>query len=293
MGVHWEFGSFLHLSATEGMATLIKTESVEARVDSENENLAIIEFTRAKQLNSFTSQQYADLSQVLKAVDANENIYCAILTGKGRFYSSGHDLRQQLSNQTEEGTDQKEFLKAMIARNAGQLIDVMIHFEKPLIAAVNGPAVGVAATTIQLCDIIYASSTATFNVPFMQLGFCAEGCSSLLFPMVMGLSKANEMLLLGKKLTAEEAKQCNFVSDVFPQDKFMDEVLERGRRMASFPPNALRQTKALTRGAMKQMLLDTSERELTLLADRFMSEECANAVIKFVMEQQAKKSAKL
>lgn len=269
------------------MSVIIKKETVETRLDSLSENLAIIEFVRGEQLNSFVSQQYQDLSDTLRELKANPNVSCAILTGRGRFYSSGHDLRQQLSGQMEG--DQREFLKKMIEQNAKQLIIELINFDKPIIAAVNGPAVGVACTTLQLCDVIYCADTASFHVPFMQLGFCAEGCSSLLFPMVMGLSKANEMLLMGKKFSAEEAKQCNFVSDIFPRDNFMDEVLQRARKMASFPPNALKQTKGLTRDPMRQTLLETNERELTTLLDRFLSDECINAVMNFMMEQQAKK----
>jgi len=262
--------------------------------DAEAENLAIIMFTRGKQLNSFISKQYKEVSEALEAVDKMPDISCAILTGSGRFYSSGHDLREQLSSQTAGSPEeQRKLLQDNINQNANRLIQAMIAFKKPLIAAVNGPAVGVACTTLQLCDIVYCADISTFHVPFMQLGFCAEGCSSLLFPMVMGLSKANEMLLMGKKFNAVEAKQCGFVADVFPKSNFYDEVLQRARTMASFPPNALRQTKGLTRDAMRQLLIDTSDRELTLLLDRFTSEECANAVMKFIMEQQARKSSKL
>jgi len=276
---------------------LLERETVIVRRDTEAERLAIIEFTREKQLNSFISQQYADLSEALDQLNTDDSIACALLTARGRFYSSGHDLRQQMASQMElsqaSPEEQRALLKKMTESNAGRLIQSFIRFDKPLVAAVNGPAVGVACTTLQLCDVIYSVDEATFHVPFMQLGFCAEGCSSLLFPMVMGTSKANEMLLMGKKLNAVEAQQCGFISEHFPAAEFREQVLSRTRRMAKFPPMALRQTKGLMRHAARQTLLETNERELTLLLERFQSEECHLAVMQFVMEQQARKSSKL
>ena len=280
-----------------GGGVLFHSETVLVRRDELSPHLAIVELTRSDQLNSFTSQQYEDLSRALDMVNGEESISVAVLSARGRFYSSGHDLRQQLSSQVKlagaSEAEQTEFLKSMIESNAHQLIVAFIRFEKPLIAAVNGPAVGVACTTLQLCDIVYCADIANFHVPFMQLGFCAEGCSSLLFPMIMGTSKANELLLMGKKMNAEEAKQCGFVADFFPSATFMSEVLQRARQMAAFPPNALRQTKGLSRKVSTQTLLDTNERELSLLLERFRSEECAQAVMKFVMEQQTRKASKM
>merc|ERR1712100_375828 len=234
----------------DSLKVLFDSSTVRVYKDAEAENLAIIMFTRGKQLNSFISKQYKEVSEALEAVDKMPDISCAILTGSGRFYSSGHDLREQLSSQTAGSPEeQRKLLQDNINQNANRLIQAMIAFKKPLIAAVNGPAVGVACTTLQLCDIVYCADISTFHVPFMQLGFCAEGCSSLLFPLVMGTSKANEMLLMGKKLNAAEAQQCGFISEHFPAAQFREQVLSRTRRMAQFPPMALRQTKGLMRNA--------------------------------------------
>lgn len=83
-----------------------------------------------------------------------------------------------------------------------------------------------------LCDIVYASDTATFTTPFMKLGFCAEGCASVVFPAIMGLSKANEMLLLGKTMTASELERCGLVASVFPFDSFHEEVMKQAEILA-------------------------------------------------------------
>lgn len=164
----------------------------------------------------------------------------------------------------------------------------MIDFEKPIVAAVNGPALGIAVTTLALCDVIFASSTATFQTPFMRFGFCAEGCSSVLFPRIMGQTVANEMLLMGRKLTAPEAKDVGFISEVLDVDDFMNQVRVRVEPMASFPAQALRDTKRLVRDPVRKELHEVNEREITTLIQRFLSAECAEAVMKFMMERKAK-----
>ena len=124
----------------------------------------------------------------------------------------------------------------------------------------------------------------------MKFAFCAEGCSSYLFPQIMGYSKANELLLLGKPMNAKEAKECNFVSDVFPLETFSEEVLKRARTVASYPPNALINTKQLVKTKeVKEFLHNVNRKELECLADRFMSEECIQAVAAFFMERQKSK----
>jgi peroxisomal 3,2-trans-enoyl-CoA isomerase len=192
-----------------------------------------------------------------------------------------------------QGVDMRENLSSSIKEQAWAVVEALISFSKPIIAGVNGPAVGFAVTSLSLCDIVYCSDTATFTTPFMKLGFCAEGCASITFPAIMGSSKANEMLLLGKTFSAQEMERNGFVSSVFPTDTFQADVLKQAELLASYPPDALKQTKALTRDAMKETLLEANRRELTLLVDRFLSTESINAVMKFMQEQTKKRGAKL
>lgn len=145
---------------------------------------------------------------------ASDEVHVAVLTGCPdsrpiEFYSSGNDLSNftgGLSGPNGESMD----LESM-TREAGELcrrfVESFIRFPKPLIGAVNGPAVGIAVTTLQLCDFIYTNEKATFITPFTALGQNPEGCSSILFPQRMGM-KANSMLLLGETLTAQESVGC-------------------------------------------------------------------------------------
>jgi len=250
--------------------------------------LAIVQFSRPDKLNSFIPELYHELTTTLTQLDSNDKVSVVLLTGSGSYYSTGHDISSQIKETKQDqsqGTDMKGLAFQMVAR--------LIDFSKPIIVAVNGPAFGIAVTMLALCDIIYASDTATFVTPFMQFGFCAEGCSSILFPQIMGVSKANELLLLGKKMSAQEAERANFVSAVFPANSLLDEALKRARVMSTFPPTALRDTKELSRASLKQLLHEVNDRELTCLVKRFMTEESQQAMMKFMMEKQGKKPAKL
>jgi Delta3-Delta2-enoyl-CoA isomerase len=263
-------------------------------VDTTQAPLAIITFTRPDRLNSFIKALYREIADSLAELDRDESVSVVLMRGSGRFYSSGADLSDQAKGMTSimgsEPAEIRKFIRDLIWAQAHYFVKALIDFSKPIIAAVNGPAVGIAVTSLALCDIVYAAESATFNTPFMQFGFCAEGCSSVLFAEIMGTSKASELLLLGTKINANDAERCGLVSQVFSNTDFEQQVLERALQMAKFPPNALRQTKALMREPNRQRLHDTNDRELTLLIDRFMSEESANAVMQFMMQRQALRS---
>jgi peroxisomal 3,2-trans-enoyl-CoA isomerase len=262
---------------------------------SVKEGVALIKFTRPDRYNSFNRDQYEDIAKALEAVTRDDNAVCAVLTGSGKYYSSGNDMSSQTaaSASSESDSDDMEAkLTKMTEAGASRTVRALIEFPKPLFAAVNGPAIGFAVTTLALCDIVYCSDTATFNTPFMQFGFCAEGCSSLLLPEIMGTSRANEMLLLGKTFTAQEAHQTGLVSQVFPVEQLLAETMKRAKAMAAFPAPALRDTKALMRSAKrKQQLHDVNNAEMKTLVQRFLSPDCQQAVMTFMMQQQLKKQA--
>lgn len=266
-----------------------KLTTIEVRHDEQVPSLVIMKFTRPGKLNSYIQEQYFEVSSELQRLDADDSVSVVLMTGSGRFFSSGTDMGVQ-TQQPPSGVDLEDFMRERTEKSAGALIRTMIDFKKPLIAACNGPAVGVACTTLALCDVVYASNTSWFHTPFMQFAFCPEGCSSLLFPRIMGQSLANEVLLLGRKLSAAEALQCGFVSNVFSDPFFAEEVLKRARTMASFPPKGLQVTKRLVRGeAERAALHEACDRELKALVKQFVSDECVTAVMKFAMEQMNRK----
>jgi len=242
-------------------------------------------FNRPKRKNAFNADLYDGVIKALEWADRNDDVVLAVITGAGDYYSSGNDL----GNFAKMGGDIAEG-----SRQAGLLlkrfVEAFIAFSKPLIAAVNGPAIGIAVTTLALCDVVYAADTATFQTPFAALGQAPEGVSSLLFPQLMGTSKANEVLLFGKKLTAKEAESRNLVAEVLPAVGFHAEIHKRALQYAKLPPKVLQSIKKIVRDNSSAQMSAVNTREVELLTKLWVSEDCLNAIMAFMQTAQSKRS---
>ncbi|GJJ68431.1 Delta3-Delta2-enoyl-CoA isomerase [Entomortierella parvispora] len=256
--------------------------------------VCVIAFNRPKRYNALNPQVYDQWGQALEWAANNDDVRVVVMTGNGKYYTSGQELGIPSSEEMEDGG-----IEGAIAKRSGytkKVILQLIHFPKLIIAAVQGPVIGFGVTSASLCDVTYTVPEATFNTPFMQLGFCAEACSSVIFPRVMGYSRANEMLLMGRKFTAEEMREAGMVSRIFPSATFKEEVLKLATAAAKFPPQAMKDTKALIRAHDYGFLNEVNDREMKLLGERMASEESTNAIIEFMMAKEQRKdktSAKL
>lgn len=237
-----------------------------------------ITMNRPSKRNAITFEMYNEIQAALDEAAARDDVAVVVLTGSGEFYSSGNDL-SNFANIPPEGP-------AALAQQAGEVleafVDKFITFPKVLVAAVNGPAVGIPVTTLPLCDIVYASHTATFHTPFTSLGQSPEACSSVTFPAIFGQSRANEMLLFGRKISAAESKEWGLVSEVFEASTFKAEVAKRVQSGAALFPNSLRLSKQLIRGHTVEQLRAVNKTELDLIKERWVSDECMQAIMAFM-----------
>ncbi|XP_070575750.1 enoyl-CoA delta isomerase 2-like [Ptychodera flava] len=234
----------------------------------------IILLNRPQRKNAITMEMFAEIGSALIAAGKDPNVVIAVITGAGEYYSSGNDLANFMHGNIQE-------LAASGQKTVQDMISAFIDFPKPLIAAVNGPAIGIAVTTLALCDVVYSSDKATFHTPFTSLGQSPEGCSSILFPRIMGQAKANEVLLFGRKMTAKEALERGFVAEVFPDSQFQTEVQKRIKEYAGLPKNSLRLSKELIRGLDRELLHQVNNKEFEVLAETSTSEECLQAIMNF------------
>ncbi|XP_035286493.1 enoyl-CoA delta isomerase 2-like isoform X1 [Anguilla anguilla] len=236
-------------------------------------NITTIRYNRPHRKNAISNVMYHEIVKALELAGKDESVM-AVLTGTGDYYCSGNDLAnfKSVEDSVEEDKDHmfRDFVRAFI------------DFPKPLIAVVNGPAVGAAVTVLGLVDMVYATERATFHTPFVKLGLCPEGCSSYLFPKIMGPAKASEMLLFGKKLSATEACQQGLVTEVFPDSTFQTEVWERLKAYTQLPRDSLALSKRLIRSVEKEKLHSVNDRECEQVKERLHSEEALNAVIHFL-----------
>jgi len=234
-----------------------------------------ITLTRPTKKNALTNKMYVALTDALNSGSADPNTNIIVLTGTGDYFCSGNDLGN-FSNVT----DVKAMAEA--GRKILQLyIGAYIDCKKPLIALLNGPAVGIGVTILGLCDIVYASDKATMTTPFSALGQSPEGCSSYIFPRVMGYAKASELLFFNSKITAKEGEACGLITKVFPDDKLQTEAWQRINAMAKLPVKSLVYSKDLVRGRERSKLHEVNLAECDRLLERWQSEDCMNAIMSF------------
>jgi enoyl-CoA hydratase/carnithine racemase len=198
------------------------------------DGILAIRINRPEKKNALTAAMYSALADALERADAEVSVRVVTLTGTDDSFSSGNDIQDFMQQKPTPGeTPVLRFLR------------VISTTRKPLIAAVNGLAVGVGVTMLLHCDLVYAASTATFQLPFVNLGLVPEAASTLLLPRLVGHQRASELMLLGDKFDAAAAQALGFVNAVHPTQALAAAVRERAALLAAKPPSALRLTKAL------------------------------------------------
>lgn len=170
-------------------------------------SLLIVALNRPNVKNAMNDEVYGDLTEILRYSTHTEAIAGVILTGVGSYFSSGADLKSGSFEIEPKG-------RRTLIKPAGEFMMAVLQFPKLLCAAVNGPAVGIGATLLLHCDLVFCSKEASFWAPFARLALVPEFASSISLRHCMGLSKANELLLLGKRLTAKEMVEWNIASRV-------------------------------------------------------------------------------
>lgn len=238
--------------------------------------IQVLRLTRPDKKNALTGQMYALLTDALEAGDANDHIAAHVILGSGGVFSAGNDI--------------SDFLRT--AQNANGLGRDVLRFisrlpltQKPLIAGVDGKAIGIGTTLLFHCDLVFATPTAEFSTPFLDLGLVPEAGSSLLMPRVMGHQRAFEMLVLGATFSVERARECGFVNHILAADKLETAVMAAASRLASKPPEALALARKLLKGDAKE-ILECIQREADIFRNRLASPEAMEAFQAF-MEKRA------
>ncbi|TSE25220.1 2,3-dehydroadipyl-CoA hydratase [Tepidimonas sediminis] len=229
---------------------------------------------RPQRKNALTSAMYATLADALeRAVDAAA-VRVAVIQGQEGMFSAGNDIEEFLQAPP-AGTDSPVF----------RFLRAIATFPKPLVAAVCGPAVGIGTTLLFHCDLVYAGDNAAFSMPFVNLGLCAEGASSLLAPQMFGYHRAAEALLLGEPIYAETALELGLVNRVLPPREVNAHAQQVARKLAAKPLTSLVETKRLMKGAQQPAVLQRMAEEGAVFA-RMLREPAAREAFAAFLEKR-------
>ncbi|XP_058129081.1 probable enoyl-CoA hydratase, mitochondrial [Anopheles ziemanni] len=205
-------------------------EFIKAELKGEKNNVALITLNRPKALNALCNGLVAEISDALDRYEADDSIGAIVITGSEKAFAAGADIKEMQPN-TYAKCINTDFL-ANWTRVA--------KAQKPIIAAVNGYALGGGCELAMMCDIIYAGEKARFGQPEIALGTIPGAGGTQRTTRAMGKSKAMEMCLTGNMITAEEAERSGLVSKVFPADKLVDEAVKLGEKISTFSPLIVR-----------------------------------------------------
>lgn len=231
------------------------------------DGILTIRFSRPEKKNALNLAMYSSLVEAFNEADRDNAVRVIFLAGSDDCFTSGNDLGDFLN---EPMTGESNPIL--------QFIGTISQARKPVVAAVQGSAVGIGVTMLLHCDLVYASESALFLMPFVNLGLAPEAGSTLLLPRMMGLQKAAELLLLGETFTATQACAYGIVNEVFPDGELMAKAREKALQLAARPAAAVRLAKSLLRRGYAASLQETIVEEGRQFLARLKSPEAAEAL---------------
>ena len=223
----------------------------------DHEQVRVLVLDRPQKLNAFTAEGYRALAAQLALTAEDRLVSVCVLTGRGRAFSAGVDLDEV----SRPGGG------AELGAEFDVLLEGLARFPKPLVAAVNGPAVGFGATVLLHCDLVVVDERAIVRLPFVDLSTCAEAASSWLLPRRVGPQQASWLMLSGAALNADEAVATGFALARVPAGQALEEALEVARRLASHPLEVLVANKRLLREGDAERIAAVWRREKAAMAD--------------------------
>ena len=233
--------------------------------------LTILRLHRAEKKNALTGAMYTALSHALKEANADDGVGAIVILGQPGIFCAGNDIKDFMGFAMGGGIGQPvlDFLRALVAN------------EKPLVAGVDGAAIGIGTTMILHCDYALASNRSVFATPFVDLGLVPEAASSLIVPQLMGNRLAFEMLAMGARFDANRARETGLINAVTEPATLEAQTLETARAIAAKPREAVRLARKLIRGDPSAILARIDE-EAKLFSERLMSQEARQAFEAFL-----------
>ncbi len=217
----------------------------------------IIVLNRPERLNAINGQLHDELRSALREVELDADSRVVVLTGAGRAFCSGGDV-SGMTGESGSGLRRRDYEVHSPGRH---LVDALLSVEKPVIAMINGPAVGLGATLALLCDVTVMSEGATIGDRHVNVGLVAGDGGAVIWPLLIGVARAKELLMTGRLLNGEDAARIGLVTHAVSAEELEAYTFTVAEELASLPPYAVRATKASVNRQLRRMVeedLDTS-----------------------------------
>ena len=238
-------------------------------ISQENNHVFTVTLNRKHKKNALNQSMYIDLCAALKYASENSTIHCVLIQGDENCFCAGNDLNDFLQCSQDDELVALDFVQALTI------------FDKPLIAAVAGPAIGIGTTLLLHCDMVIAANNSKFKLPFTQLGLSPEAGSSLLLPLRIGHNKAFELLVLGKQFTAEQALDYGLINQICIPEDLLKIASDIANTIAKLPHDSVMTSRKLMKQHAQltiQQVIDNEAKEFKRLVK---TQQCKNILAQF------------
>lgn len=242
--------------------------------------IATLTLNRPEVFNSFNREMALLLQNELDACEKNPEVRAIVITGSGKAFCAGQDLKEVTSPELNPG------FKKILEEHYNPIVTRIRKIEKPIIGAVNGVAAGAGANIALACDVVIASENASFIQAFSKIGLIPDSAGTFFLPRLIGFQKASALMMLGEKVSAQEAEKLGMVYKVVSSENFSEEVNTIANTLASMPTKALGLTKRLLNNSMQNSLEEQLNLESKLQIESAQSEDYAEGVDAFVNKRK-------
>jgi 2-(1,2-epoxy-1,2-dihydrophenyl)acetyl-CoA isomerase len=248
--------------------------------------VATIELNRPAALNAWNAQFGVDLLTALRAAATDDAVRAVLITGAGRAFSSGADLKDVSGGQTTP--DGHPDVYRTLTERYHPIMVAIREMPKPVVAAVNGPAVGIGCSLALCCDLILAGESAYFLLAFVNIGLVPDGGSSLFVPTRVGMARASEMAMLGERLTAARALEWGLINRVVADERLHEESAALGARLAAGPTRSYAGTKRQLNNWLYGRMAEQLELEAEIQQEMAGSDDFLEGAMAFVEKRAAR-----
>jgi len=247
---------------------------------------ATVELNRPEALNAWNAQFGVDLLAALRGVAEDDAVRAVVITGAGRAFSSGADLKDISGGETTP--DGRPDVYKTLTERYHPIMHAIREMPKPVLAAVNGPAVGIGCSLALCCDLIVASESAYFLLAFVNIGLVPDGGSSLFLPTRVGMARASELAMLGERLPAAMALDWGLINRVVDDARLEEETATLAARLANGPTRSYAGTKRQLNNWLYQRMGDQLELEAQIQREMSASDDFLEGAMAFVEKRSAR-----